>query len=636
MKRIVSLFLALLIFSSNVFFIVSCGKNQETYDSADTCFTHIDKNSDNLCDKCSESLGKETPPKDSNIKVPEYKDYLRGTKDFDTLFYSRPDINAALILFDSVSKMISENTLSYSEQLSRLNEVDAVYKNVKSMNSLATIYNHKNSTNEYWKTEYHYITTNFPKFSQGIEKIFVSAANSPHIDNFEKDFFGDGLEAYINGGIYTDTLVELMRKEAEIEAEYSSISTANVIITYGGMTDTYDAVLSFYKEKYGENSTEYLKARTLCDAVYKDEVAKIESELLVELIKIRKSISDTLGYKTYEQYAYETIYHDYSPEKAEDFINSVIKNVLPVYLNLSKELFAPYIYNYEKIAMAYKPEKSELINTLFNVYTSCDAKLGEIYSYMLQHKLYDIEAKNNYRFDGSFTTYIDTNASPFLFMTLGNSILDFSTLAHEFGHFADEYLNNDGDASLDLLEVSSQALELLTLTKLDTEFDEETYRYFLYLKLDEILSTIIFQSFYASFEINAYKLDYEDITVENLNGIVAKLAKDFGFSSNCNSVEYVSVPHIFLYPFYVQSYATSAAAALEIYTLELKNEGDGFAAYNKLLARNGETALSFEVALLNAGLSSPFDSSELRRTLNELHYATLGAYFYKSHNNNAA
>ena len=101
-------------------------------------------------------------------------------------------------------------------------------------------------------------------------------------------------------------------------------------------------------------------------------------------------------------------------------------------------------------------------------------------------------------------------------------------------------------------------------------------------------------------------------------------------------MEYVSVPHIFLYPFYVQSYATSAAAALEIYTLELKNEGDGFAAYNKLLARNGETALSFEVALLNAGLSSPFDSSELRRTLNELHYATLGAYFYKSHNNNAA
>ncbi len=634
MKKFISLFLALLIFTSNILFFVSCGGENE--EPPLICVTHNDINNDGICDNCDEKIPENEPAKDGDIKVPEYKDYLRGTKNFDKLDYSRPDISSAIELFDSLSKMISENALTYEEQLKRLDEASALYENVKTMNALATIYNYKDTTNEFWLAEYRYITTNYPSFSQGIEKLFVSAANSPHIESFEKDFFGDGLEEYKNGGIYTDTVVALMKSEAELEAQYSSISGASVTISYEGLTDTYDNILIFYKEKYGDGSTEYLKAKTLCDSLYQKEASKIESELLVELIKSRKLISDALGYESYEKFAYNTLYHDYAPEKMESFIDAVTEYVLPVYLNLSRELFSPYVYDYEKSMMGYKTEKAKLINTLYDVYLESDAKLGEIYSYMLQHSLYDVDKKSTHRFQGSFTTYIDANASPFLFVTLENSILDYLTLAHEFGHFADEYINNDGGASLDTLEISSQALELLTLTKLDGKLDEKTYHYLLYSKLDEILTTIIFQSFYASFEISVYKLDYDDITLENLNTLVSKTAKEFGLSSNCNSVEYVAIPHIFLYPFYVQSYATSAAAALEIYTLEIQNEGDGFRIYSALLERDEEGALSFEEILKNQGLSSPFNKKDLMDILNELHYAALGAYFYKSHNGNVA
>ena len=629
MKRIISLFLSLLIFSSFILFTVSCnGENEEPLTD---CLYHNDTNGDGLCDECREKL--ETDKPSAGIKVPEYKDYLRGTKNFDELVYSRPDISGAISIFNSLSVMIEENAIPYEEQLKNLDAANEAYENVTTMNAIATIFNYKDTTNEFWLAEYHYITTNYPDFSQSIENLFVSAANSPHAESFEKDFFGAELEEYKDGGIYSDNVVALMKAEAELEAEYSSISGASITISYEGRTDTYDNILAYYKTKYGEGSTEYLRAKTLCDALYQNEASKIEANLLVELIKARKLISDALGYDSYEKFAYETLYHDYEPKKMQEFINAVTEYVLPVYFSLSRELFSPYVYDYEKTMSGYKTEKSTLINTLYDVYTKADKTLGEAYSYMLQHSLYDIEEKSNNRFSTSFTTYIDSNESPFIFITLENSILDYSTLAHEFGHFIDEYVNYGQGSSLDTLELSSQGLELLTLTRLNEVLDEKTYHYLLYTKLDDILSTVIFQSFYASFEINAYKLKYEDITLENLNAVVSATAKSFGLSSSCNSVEYVAIPHIFLYPFYVQSYATSAMAALEIYTLEAKNPGSGFEIYSELTYR-GDSEATFEEILSSHGLSSPFNKLELKNVLNELHYVALGAYFYKSQGGN--
>ena len=591
MKKIVSLILALLIFSSNIFFIASCGKEEVKETTPPPCAKHTDGDQNGKCDVCQKVLTPDLPKEDEEIRVPTYKDYLRGTENFSELIYTRPDIDAALLLIDELCLLISENELSYEEQLSRLSEIDSYYIDIRSMSALATIYNYKNTKDEFWSAEYLYLTSGYPRFSQGIEKLFVSAANSPHIDSFEKDYFGEGLEEYIDGGIYTDAAVELMAREAELEAEYSSLSA---------------------------------------------DSGSSGANLLVELIKLRRLIADELGYESYEDFAYETLYHDYEPEKMTDFIKNVTEYVIPVYVSLSTNLFYPYVKSYSKTVSDYKTMKGELINSLYDVYLEADENLGEIYSYMLQHALYDIENRGDCRFDASFTTYIEGNASPFLYITLDNSVHDFTTLAHEFGHFADGYINDNGDASLDLKELSSQGLELLTIKKLSKKLDEGAYKYLLYTKLDDLLSTIIFQSFYASFEAQAYALKYEDITPDKLNAIVAKTAKNFGISNGFDSLHYVLIPHLFLYPFYVQSYATSATAALEIYTIEAKNEGLGFELYSTLLNRSGLSEESFTEILEKNGLASPFDSSALKEILNELHYLTLGAYYYKPHGSNAA
>ena len=623
-KKLLALMLAIIIFSSSLFVLSACGA--DTGDS-----------NENESDVGNEEANGNGSDNAEGIKVPQYKDYQRGTVDFDELIYERPDISALITLFEDIAKTVEKNEISFEEQINKIVEAEAPYTNMLSMSTLAHIYHSKDSSNDYWFDEYEYVSTNHPAFAQAIEKFFVAAAQSPNKERFENEYFKSSLDDYVNGGAYTDACVLLMEKEAEIEAKYTAISTDNVIISYEGKTDTYANIVSEYKEKYGESSQKYFAAKIQCDTLLEEEISKLESELFIELLKVRAKIADELGYNSYEKYAYETIYHDYSPEKLDTFINEVVNYVIPVYISLSNNVFTPFINEYENTTnIREKTDAAKLMNSLYDVYLEVDSDIADAYAYMLQHKLFDIAESTTNRFDASFTTYIDSNNSPFLFLTLKNNEMDMMTAAHEFGHFYDMYASYNATASLDFSEVSSQALELLTLSKIEHLYqnDKSTYKYVYYSELDSIFSTIIFQSFYAACEIAIYELDLDEINKENIDAAVAKTAQRFSLSSSINDVKYITIPHTMLYPFYVQSYATSITAAAQIYCMEVSERNSGFTVYKSLI--DSKEDLDFEEALVAAGLKSPFAEGTLKEMSDDIYYIILGAHYFTNSNGNIA
>ncbi len=570
-----------------------------------------------------------------SIAVPEYKDYGRGTVNFQDMTYSRPDISAAVAKLGELVDIIEKNDIEYSLQLEKIKEIDPVYTEIVTMSSLAEIHNNKNSSDSYWAEEKLYITTSYPSFSQAVEKLFIAAASSPSCDSFASDYFGEDLYDYCDGGIYTDELVEIMAREAELENKYSSISTATTEIVFHGKSDVYDAHLAECEAKYQKGTKAYNNAVAELDTAYETAVGKLSAEILVELVKIRREISDELGYESYRDFAYDTLYHDYDSEDMEAFIYEIKEFVIPVYVTLSSYLFSPYISGYEQNNSPTAPKREELINSLYSLYSETDEELGEIFAYMLQHELYDIDAAGENRFDGAFTAYIEKYNSPYVFVSLSGNISDYMTLSHEFGHFVDQYTNYGDSASLDLAEVSSQALELLTLTRLTGKLDDGAARYMSYIKLEELFSTIIFQGFYASVEEAIYKIPYKDITLARLNATVAQVAAEYGLSASVNSVDYIIIPHTILYPFYVQSYATSASVAAEIFCLEKESEGAGFEAFNKIIERDDEEK-SFEELVVSAGLTSPFEKGALKSLADDIYYILIGAHFFNQSGDNAA
>jgi len=574
-------------------------------------------------------------PEKSIIK-PQIKSYDRKTIDFDHIEYARPDAEKILSDFSSVTDIIIKNEIPYADQLTAVTLLEAGYSDLRTMYSYANILMSEDKRSTYWCNEYDYISSYIPSFSSTIEKLYVAAAQSEHATKFEADYFGEDLiEEYANGGIYTPELVRLMEEETAIENKYSAISTASVVITYKGRTDSFDGMMDFYSETFGEDTLTYKSAYEECSRLYEERASEMSRQMLVELLKLRKLIARELGYESYAEYAYQTMEHTYTTDQMLSFIGDVAQFVIPVYYVVSYYVLWPYFEQYDSTEPL---DRVDLINTLYYVYEDMDSELFDIYSYMLQFGLYDVAGANDNRFNGSFCTYLDDYDAPYIFLSTNGDCTDYMTLAHEFGHFADYFINDGNEASLDVSEISSQALEYLTLTKLKGELDAEEYKYLHYSQLSSSFDVLLFQSFYALFEHYAYDIAYDSISEDTLVDAMKRAAADMGMSDDYfDTLDHVLIPHIMLYPFYVQSYPVSVSVALEIYYLESETEGKGLDAYLDLIDReNGN--FRFEELIDDAGLTSPFSQAYLKGLADMIHYDILGSHFFKKSavNNNAA
>ena len=571
---------------------------------------------------------------DPTVVVPTYKDYGRGTVDYEALFYVRPDIQSAIDSFDRISEAVTGNTKAPADIIAEIRSLESTLTNIKTMCALSEINYAKDSASEKWKNEHGYVGTYYPLLSQAVERLLVACAKSDYRETFERDYFGYSLEEYSDGGIYTDSVVALMQTEAELESKYSSLNHSNVEITYKRTgTDrifkgTVDEVKAQLREYFANDDMSYASVLHLIENLYTQEFNKQATSIFVELVKVRRDIAAELGYSSYSELAYETMGYDYSPSDMISLLGDIREYFAPVASELDMEVF----YNY--FSTNYQPalKRVTLINTLYEVYSEMGGEYANAFSYMLQHGLYDISKKQENRFEGAFTTYIDKNASPFIFMTSSEFLRDYNTLSHEFGHFLDGYINYGSEESLAVMEISSQALELLTLLKIKGHIHTPEYKYLENLTIFSLINEVILtQGFYAAFEHAVYSLDGE-ITKDRLESVANEAFRAVygdGVPKNI-SLSDVTVTHTMLYPFYVESYVTSALVSLDIFFAESTKTGalgEGLKLYEALINRGSEQ-LSFAERLEAAGLDSPFSDGKVKNTADIIYYYITGKKFY--------
>ena len=635
MRKLIALLLALIILSVNLALLISCTdpdeEGQEGGGLLGGDVPDVDDDPLDPDDGGDEEGENGTKYDSAGIVIPEYKDYGRDTKKFSVyaLDYRRPDVDALCADFYATSALIRENKLSFDEQLTRLKSLDAGYADFYSMLNTAEIFNSKDTANEFWAAEYGALSVAAPAFAKAVEDVFVAAAGSEHRESFEREYFHSDISEYADGGIYNDTVVEIMAEETALENEYKSISPSNVEITFENsdisITDTYERVLGVLKELYGSTtSTDYLRAAALCEGYYRKAASDKSIEIYIDLVLKRAELAETLGYESYTDLAYDSMGYNYSPELMLDFIDEITTDVYPVYKRLATLLFSPYF----SVNSEPKQSVSSIINTAYYTSTDISADFGDIYAYMLQNELYDMAPSSSTRFDASFTTYIGANESPYCFITSTGCLSDYATLTHEFGHFIDYYVNKDSLNSLELAEVCSQGFEYLSLIKVKSRATEKLYKYMKYDALASAFEILIYQGLYASFEHSVYNTDTNDMSLATLEELAKSAAKKMFGTSDEFKLEHVMIPHLFVAPMYVQSYCTSIVPALEIYLLEIEKAGDGISAYRAIIYRE-EADVDFVEALQAAGLTSPFKSGFLGEISCDIYYHLTGIH-YKS------
>jgi len=198
--------------------------------------------------------------------------------------------------------------------------------------------------------------------------------------------------------------------------------------------------------------------------------------------------------------------------------------------------------------------------------------------------------------DGAFCSTLTPKITPYVLVNFTGKSRDVFTLAHELGHAVHSQAAQDRsilvqDAPLPLAETASTFSELLLYDNISDKISDDEKKIMLSEKIDDLYATILRQSFFTIFEINAHKQIGEGTTIDEISKTyLQNLKQQFGKSVDVTddfSIEWSCIPHFYHTPFYCYAYSFGNLLALSLFQ-RYKKEGQDFVpAYIDILAAGG-------------------------------------------------
>ena len=478
---------------------------------------------------------------------------------YSEMQYTRPDLEAVESKLAEVCTL-AETCKDVTTLLNAVYSFYDVYDSYLTDWYLADLRYCADLTDAYWEAEYNFCTENVSQLDAALEQLYMALARCPLRLKLEAEYFGTGFFEYYDGeAILDDTYVALLEEEARLESEYYSLADEAMALGIG------------------------------TDAYYEAYTAPMV-ELLAQLVTVRQEMADYLGYAGYADFAYDySYYRSYTPGQALEYLISLKDSLLEDYIRLNGSDIWDYSAKYS--------DSQETFSYLKEAATNMGGTVKYAFDLLESAGLYDIRYGEN-KYDSSFALYLWRYNEPFIFMNPWLDQTDKLTLAHEFGHFANDYVCYGSYAGTDVAEVHSQAMEYLSLCY--TEGTEDLARY----KLGDSLCTFVECAAYALFEHRLYDLSPAELTTENILALYRQTGAEFGFDSwSWDSRDLVTIVHFFTEPMYMVSYVVSNDVALQFYQLERENPGQGLALYEQILQSEDSDIIAFAEYY---GLESPF------------------------------
>jgi len=228
-----------------------------------------------------------------------------------------------------------------------------------------------------------------------------------------------------------------------------------------------------------------------------------------------------------------------------------------------------------------------------------DPLFGELAERVLAERHVDSEARPGKGFL-CFCSDPNASATPFINMSYEGGLFDVLTLHHELGHAIHALLSRGNPAltrfpSLPLAETASIFSEMLLVEELlGRETDVAARGDLLFGQVDRLYTAIQRQVNTARFEMRGHDLAQQNATVGRLaDAYLDGLRDQFGDSVDVPDEfrwEWLGIPHLFEYPFYVYAYAFGQLLVLALYR-KYQEEGEAFKpGYISLLSAGGSAS----------------------------------------------
>ena len=484
--------------------------------------------------------------------------------------YTRPDLAAHQQALDAACAA-AENAQTLKELDNRIWEYYAVFDDCYTNYNLAYIRYSIDLSDLYWQEEYAFCAEHIAQMDAGLDTLYRALAQSPYRTQLEgEDYFGaDFFDAYQGESQWDETFLAYLEEEAALEERY-----------YQLCEDSY--AVAYYSQEFFE------------------DYAPDMEQVFLELVQLRQEMAAYLGYASYPEFAYDFYYYrDYTPQQAQTYFEAVGQQMVSLY---------------RRMEVLY-PQASTAADTMGYLRQCAQAMGGEIadaFSLLSSRGLHHILPGENKQ-PISFEVFLDSYYEPFIFINPEGTDYDKLILAHEFGHFVNDYVCGGSYAGTDIAEIHSQAMEYLSLC-----YSPDAVELAKMKKADSIC-VYVEQSAYSLFEHRVYELTEEALTTENIRSLYTEIGMDFGFETReWNVRDYVLITHLFTEPLYMASYVASNDVAFQLYQTELAYPGKGLELYRQMLSSQDSYLIAFTESY---GLKNPFDPSrveELCRALDPM------------------
>ena len=255
------------------------------------------------------------------------------------------------------------------------------------------------------------------------------------------------------------------------------------------------------------------------------------------------------------------------------------------------DLYAPAAANIKEKNYAY--DKS--VKLVFESLGKFSSTLEEYARKVFNENHIDSAIRQGKR-DGAFCSTLTPKITPYVLVNFTGKSRDVFTLAHELGHAVHSQAAQNRsilvqDAPLPLAETASTFSELLLYDNLSDKISDNEKKIMLAEKIDDLYATILRQSYFTIFEVDAHKQIGKGTTINEISKTyLQNLKEQFGNSVSLSDdfgIEWSCIPHFHHTPFYCYAYSFGNLLALSLFQRYKKEGKDFVPSYINILAAGG-------------------------------------------------
>ncbi len=308
------------------------------------------------------------------------------------------------------------------------------------------------------------------------------------------------------------------------------------------------------------------------------------------------------------------------------------REIVPLYDDL---WYADIDYgSYDELDKLENRSTEELLNGAGAGISRLSVELGDIFRYMRENELYDIQAEEPGmdRVETNYTVRLASYGDGYIFVNRENTFRDYQTVIHEFGHFSAYYFDTVPELyssfGVDVMEIQSMGLEML-VANYAQEVAGEGAEAYAYETVTDMFYNIISACMFNEFEETLY--GNPDVELEDLNRKFKEIQDSYeGWYYNVYDdvcYDWVEVPHIFYDPMYYVGYGTASLTVLDLWTLSQEDMESAVNTYMGIL--KGGMDIPYRETAARWGLRDIFDEDQVAELANEVReYYGLGDQDY--------